>query len=240
MYGRLVKLLRFSRISRHHEGAPPRSTHYIYPLVPVFQMTSFHSITLAPPLDPLITSTPSPISLFPLTYPLTYLTLSPTLSPTHSPLTPSGGRVLTCHREYTFLEMTTCRLSGHYVQIKSYESGLGELFLTVFVFRHSAFLTLLVDEKRRHELLANAALDPDLEEQVWTRHWHYLCPYLHLFPLTLTILTFPPYSSCHHISPSTSLPCLHFPFTQPIPALVITTNYPLPHYFYHTIPTTTD
>ena len=96
MYSRLAKLLRFSRISRHHEG----------------------------------------------------------------------GRVLTCHREYTFLERTTCRLNGHYVQIQAYESGLGELFLTVFVFRYSAFLTLLVDEKRRHDLLANAALDPVLEEPV--------------------------------------------------------------------------
>ena len=39
------------------------------------------------------------------------------------------------------------------MQIKCFESAVGELFVTCFVLSSCAFVTLLVDEKMRHTLL---------------------------------------------------------------------------------------
>jgi hypothetical protein len=71
------------------------------------------------------------------------------------------GKQLTCHREYTLLESFTCKLGGHFVLLKCYEAGQGQLFITAFIYEFSALISCLVDENLRAAIVRNG--DPILE-----------------------------------------------------------------------------
>lgn len=76
----------------------------------------------------------------------------------------SARKELFLHREYVFIRNFTCKLNGHFIQLKCYEAALGQLHFKCYFPNHCASIELTVADKVRMKMYMKC--DPELEQSI--------------------------------------------------------------------------